>query len=736
MADQTPDDLNKGIPAPDFLQLLLNHQAQLRNSADSDPENPISEEAPAPSAPVLQPTPTPDFSNASAGEAPLVSWADQRQALFAALDAALEQHINEAQRIVAEFKRQVEEDTARASQGILADQDNLRQELNDLQQERATLQEQVAEVRQFIQQEEVRWNQALTEQEALEGELVSLRAQLATNRPAATVAEAEKAPEPASAVSAAPAVSSEQVAGAVAFGDAETPKIPGGSPVIAAAEPAVSLPVILPARPVAPAEPVLPTPVDFAGLGIFDPGPELEAIRQGPIHAITSQTFAYLQELLLGDPPDLPGVEATPPPVAEEPALPPVAERPRTETTGQLQLGGPTNLEQTSGLPPRRGTTDQLGPRLPRRRHTTGRLGVTPAPEDESSGITPPPGVPVPAPVSEPEPVPEVVTPRPRRTQPLTESEKQEKVVLRELGLQLGLTDPRTPPALNSMSFAAGYTPPRGALSLADMLDELHANVSAILPPLPPVEPATSGGRPVKKVVEPPPPISPDTNLDDYSIEEEPPSPTLQELLEAGEQELAAINEDPTPPENPTPFIGKIGADHPVHFQPGPTITPKPEPLAMLNQELSVEGPVTEPLKSQPPVPEAPAVPAAPPAPPARTFRPLNIRPLRVRETPETRLPLTLEYSPWTGPAGTRQTYVTITNLQGRYTLPMLENILRRLTGITRLVITEYNQQTLLGEVIHQADLNLAAQFTALPELPLRLVSESPGALLFVQNSQ
>jgi hypothetical protein len=109
---------------------------------------------------------------------------------------------------------------------------------------------------------------------------------------------------------------------------------------------------------------------------------------------------------------------------------------------------------------------------------------------------------------------------------------------------------------------------------------------------------------------------------------------------------------------------------------------------------------------------------------------------LRLRETPETRLPLTLDYPPLPGPADTHQTYVTITNLQGRYTLATLENILRRLTGVTRLVITEYNQQTLLGEVFHQADLNLAGQFTALPELPLRLVSESPGALLFVQNSQ
>ncbi|MBN9388357.1 MAG: hypothetical protein J0I20_09925 [Chloroflexi bacterium] len=726
MADQTPDELNKGIPAPDFLQLLLNHQAQLRNSADPDsdpdPEDSTPGASIVPAAPVLQPTPTPDLSNATAGEVSPVSWDEQRQVLFAALDAALEQHISEARRLVAEFKHRVEEDTARASQGILADQATLRQELNDLQLERNALQEQVAEIRQFIQQEEVRWNQALTEREALQRELVSLRAQLAANQPVATMV-VEKEPEPVQAVPAAP---QEQVAGAVAFGDAETPKIPGGSPVITAAEPAPLPAIILPAQPVVPLEPVLPTPVDFAGLDIFEPGPELESTRQGPIHAITSRTFAYLQELLLGDPPDIMLADVTPPPVAEEPALPPVAERTRTETTGQLQLGGPTNLEQTSGLPPRRGTTEQLGPRLPRRRHTTGRLGAIPVPEDVPAEVPPPPAVPV----TEPEPVPEVVTPRPRRTQPLSASEQQEKVVLRELGLQLGLTDPRTPPALNSMSFAAGYTPPRGTLSLADMLDEINANVSAILPPLLPAEPAAAGGRPGKKVVEPPPPISPDTNLDDYSIEEEPSSPTLQELLEAGEQELAAINEDPTPPENPTPFIGKIGADHPVHFQPGPTITPKPEPLAMLNQELDVEGPLTEPLKP------ASREPEAPPTPPTRTFRPLNIRPLRLRETTETRLPLTLTFSDLIDPANTRQTYVTITNLQGRYTLPMLENILRRLTGVTRLVITEYNQQTLLGEVIHQADLNLAAQFTALPELPLRLVSESPGALLFVQNSQ
>lgn len=731
MSDQNPPDSNDAAETPEFLRSRPGQQDSFQNSGNSASSNSTSEENISTAAPELSGIAASDGPDSPPGEANPSRWAERRQAAYASLDAALERFIQETTQTLAELKRQTETEAAQMSSQLLANRASLRQELQDLQQERTQLQQQIAESRRTVQEETDRLAQVRAEREGVALEITRLQSQLDAAQAGQTVSPAPveilppsvgveaplpvEEPAPLVAQAVAPVGVEEEVAAAPAppapaiadsaspvslppdiFTEVVTPRIPGGSPVV-------------------PVTPTVVAPI---------PGPVPEPVR----HAITSSTFAYLQELLLGEPPPMPLVEAAPSPAPSAPqaALPPVVERERAAPTGPLRLGGPTNQEQTTGLPPRRGQTAQLGARPPRRRVTTGPLGPLPGQEMATPAPLP---VAVPPAVS---PVPEVESSesRLRRAQSPGESEQQQKVVLRELGLQLGLTDPITPPALHSMSFAAGYTPPSGVLSLAAMLDEINANVSAILPPPPVIAPTVPGGRGVRKIVEPPPPVSPDTNLDDYSIEEEPPSPTLQELLEAGEQELAAINEDPTPPENPTPFIGKIGADHPVHFQPGPTITPKPEPLAMLNREIDTEDQKTQSLQIRPRLDRA-----DPPLPQTREFRPL-VRPQRSRETQDLNLPLSFNFPPLTNPADTRQTRVIITNLQGRYDLPVLERILRGLVGVAQVVVQDFNRQTLSLEIVHRANLNLIAQFIMMPDLPLRLVNDDRGTLTFGLETQ
>lgn len=732
MDNHTPDEFKDDAPAPDFLQLLLSQQHQFPQTTSNSaaPEFP-------PSSPLTPPVEPPSFP-ASATD--LNQWAEQRLSVYASLDAALNRHITEAINTLGELKRQAEAEAAQTSYKLVLERDRLRQEVEDLQQEQTRLQQALQESRRLAEEEAARQAQAKIEREELERELNWLKIQMEEARRAAASAATDEAggegrrsgarrsqtvtrniapaapvfdeatfatsapeapPVPVTTApvqpdkSPAPLNLEEKVEPAAqatsdAFGNALTPRILGGSPVLT--------PII----------PLLVTPQE-------------EAPRLRPGNVITASTFAYLQELLMGDWPDLPLAEVQEAPASPESNLSTAApDRPRTGT-GPLRFGA-ADQGPTADVP-RRGQTDQLG--QPKRRRSTGPLVPETAPEAVPPVVVPGPGL---AAVS-------ASPARKRGTQSLSEAEKSQKVTLRELGIQLGLTDPMTPPAVSTMSFAEGYTPPSGVLSLADLLDEIKANASAITPP---PETAITPEKTGRRVVEPPPPISLDQDLEDYNIDEERPNPTLQELLEAGEHELAAINDDPTPPENPTPFIGKIGADHPVHFQPSNTVTPKPEPLAMLNQEIEADSPITQSLKAVPARLDEPGT----EAPPTRSFRPLGVRPLRPRpappEPPENLIsfPLSLPFQPELSQGDTIKTLVKISNLHGRYSLQMLERVLRDLVGVAQVIVTEFGNRALVMEVIHRPNLNLVAQLLSLPQLPLKLKEERTGSLVFIQENR
>ncbi len=731
MDNHTPDKFENDAPASDFLQLLLSQKHQFPNATSNATASEVS-----PSSPLMPPVEPPDFPASDTG---LNQWAEQRLSVYASLDATLNRHIIEAINTLNELKRQAEAEAAQTSYILVSERDRLRQEVADLQQEQVRLQQELQENRRLAAEEAARQAQAKIERDELERELNRLKIQIEGARRTFLAASAEQAasdtrrsgvwktlpltrnispaapvldeaafatpapetpPVPAlptlflpdkspASVNLEKAIEADNSAVSRAFGDAPTPRILGGSPVL---------------TPIAPLSLV----------------PREQASRPRPANLITASTFAYLQELLMSDWPDVPLADVPEASASLDPnPSTAVSERPRTGT-GPLRFGA-ADLGHTADLP-RQGQTDQLGEN--KRRRITGPLVPEMVPELVLPAATGP-GL---AGISGSER-------RKRGTNSLSEAEKSQRVVLRELGLQLGLADPMTPPAFNTISFAQGYTPPNGVLSLADLLDEIKANAFAITPP--PLDLAAIPEKKTRRVVEPPPPISFDQDMADYNIDEERPNPTLEELLEAGEQELASINDDPTPPDNPTPFIGKLGPEHPVHFQTSSTVTPKPEPLTMLNQEIEADSPVTQSFRMVPARLDEPG--NTPP--PTRSFRPLSVQPLRPRpappEVPENIIsfPLVLPFQPQLG-MDTVKTQVTISNLHGRYSLQMLERVLRDLVGVAQVLVTEFGKGVLVMEVSHRPNLNLVAQLLTLPQLPLKLKEEGTNILVFVQGNR
>jgi hypothetical protein len=483
------------------------------------------------------------------------------------------------------------------------------------------------------------------------------------------------------------------------LGDLPTPRIQGGSPVVVPPEPAR-----------------LASDEDF-------------------------RLLAELQEFLMGGELDLPLTASPEAPVSEasvspEPPPSPVISEPESTPAAPLPHFRPAELEKTLAQPHTR-TFQPVSHLLNKRWAALAASGSPPGPTPVEPERDMAPAV---TPASAQAPALAGLTGRAARKRPahsLSEAERVQKGGLHELGLQLGLDDPMTPPSINLMHFANGYTPPRGVLPLVEFLGEIKANASAITPPPGAVAvEAPAPEKPAKKVVEPPPPIPLDHDLEEYSIDQEPVNPTLEELLEAGEQELAAINEDPTPPENPTPFIGKLGPEHPVHF-PTSTVTPKPEALAMLNQAAALETGITQSFKV---ISDRPGPVGSSPT-PTRSFRPGRvvrpIKPPAAPVSPESTGAETLAQPspPQADLENPRKTQVTISNLHGRYSLLMLEKTLRDLVGVAQVIVTNFSKGVLIMEVSHRPDFDLLAHLLSSNELHLKLIQEGPGTLAFVQEN-
>lgn len=723
MDNQNPTAFGDDVPAPDFLQLLLSQQHEFPDISETAvPPPDLTHITPLP--PPVEPPAFPSSDN------DLNHWAEQRLSVYASLDASMNRHIAEAINTLSELKRQAEAEAAQTSYKLVLERDSLRQEVADLHKEQVRLQEQFQETHRLLEEEEARYRTARQEaevwldhsrieREGIQQELRWLKIQVEEARrqllPADPPRSADvgtggrksqvpakidlratplspafeefqgipvfdRAPVPAAHPGLSPAAHRTGGFGPEIdfFGDVPTPRILGGSPVI-----------------------------------ILEEGGRSRSDR-------VTAPFNDLQDLLMGDFMDTP--PAVPEPTRAQAPDPSqaVPERRKTGLTGQLQANPAEPKPPLAGLRLTR-NAQPVSHLLNKRRAALASTNPNPIPD--------------PVPAVEPAPASAPVGPalrgaRKHQTGPLSASESAQKGGLRELGQQLGLAEPMTPPAFNRMNFAAGYTPPAGVLNLVALLAEIKTSASAIMPT--PAAVAATPEKIGKKVVEPPPPVPMDQDLDDYSIDEEPPNQTLEELLEAGEQELAAINEDPTPPENPAPFIGKIGPDHPVHFHTG-AVTPRPQPLTMLNQGDSQVSGATQEFKA---APSRTVQPGAAPA-PTRPYRPMvrPIRPLAAAPAPAPAAPDFMAPQPQPGPEYSRKTRVIISNLHGRNTLPLLEKVLRDLVGVAQVLVTDFTQGVLVMDVVHRPNFNLVQHLLSIPELRLKLEEEAPGTLAFTQES-
>ena len=96
------------------------------------------------------------------------SWADERISIFASLDAAMTHHILEAVSALGELRRRAEEDARQATREIDNERVILQREIAELLQQKASLQEELQQVRRDIEEERARIFAFHKEAESLE----------------------------------------------------------------------------------------------------------------------------------------------------------------------------------------------------------------------------------------------------------------------------------------------------------------------------------------------------------------------------------------------------------------------------------------------------------------------------------------------------------------------------------------------------------------------------------------
>ncbi len=651
-----------------------------------------------------------EISRPDESDADLDHWANQRMAIYASLDAAMTRHIVEAISALSELKRQTEEEAHRTSHEIIRQRDAVKQEAEELRLEKIRLEDNIKESRRIyedeldrrvaMEQSSAAWKeQARLERDELQLEIKRLKVQLeeareelqsfyrnrsegidaeggvaawfekqaqgSASKPVeetalplrpvelppqmdtALPAKVEPEPpavEPFSSVENLPAFMLPEMPPQPqtrsfdfqAFGDAPTPRLPGGSPVAKLEQP---LELDVSAFEPPKISPAMPEPVSAS---------EARQLPSAPQSGFEEQKPAA--------PGSLNGLVENPLEKEEDRSSRSRAEQRVSQILGKRRPQLPQITTAADG----------------------GEVSEPKMVADEAASL------------SDPAP-----TTRSKPGKKRAANVSEDKNALRDLGNQLGL-DTMTPPPEDNFRFAPGFTPPPLSSPLLRLMAEMRENAQAV---------ALQEAAPASPEL-----LQPEAS--DFGMSDEFGPMTLEELLTAGEQELALINENPTPPEDPSPMIGNIGPDNAGRFDTG-SIT---HPGLIRTDKVSEVAPDPSDLATRPdptPLPRKsnrsmyPGMPLRPPPLPAQSAE-------DVTESVVTK--------------------ITVSNLQGRYSPLVMEKVVRGLEGVIHVIVTDFSKGVLVMDVRHRASLSVADKLISMPELRMKLVGQDSESLEFTQE--
>jgi hypothetical protein len=657
-----------------------------------------------------------DVARPENGDRDLDYWATERIAIYASLDAAMTRHIVEAISALSELKQRAEEEALATTQALMKDRDVLKAQVEELREEHIRLETIINDARRAQEEEQARvmilqqssavWiEEAQTEREESQIELRRLRAQIEeaqkelneiyTRRSeiiagsggfAAWLERQSRMGEFVPVLS--PAPPEPRIPGNNDdFGDTPTPKVPGGSPVIRVAPP-------------------VPVPMHENR----DEKMETLLANSDPDTSDSLRNFDIFEQI---------GDIAVP---GDEPS-PEIGRLPSPDSI-EASLASIFNAGATTRDRKTRARTDERISQIVERSRTV---------EDDEAP-------------------------------PIVDLPQNTIEFLKLLGAQLGL-DAATPPPTADFKFAPGFTPPPGVSRkpLRELLGDFSATSNeqraASDEPVTSREPIPTSSRAAhdeqvtpKAPREIPLPVVPESNgsngnggkssasqrgsivnrqssivnrsdddfdLAEFEAADELGSRTLEELLEAGEREAATFREDPTPPDELSPLIGELG-DNAARFE--SSLPPTPPSYDWQDSSLRPVSIPPEPSTSPP------AFPVASGSNPARRPTGGLVFPGFPLKPPATPGGSAIDAS------RTRQTIVTIANLQGRYSPLMMEKIIRGLPDVAQVIVTDFSKGVLVMDVRHIADFDLAGTLMAMPELRLRLVEQTDGGLEFSQD--
>lgn len=641
-------------------------------------------------------------------------WANQRVAIFSALDAALSKAVVEAVSALSELKQRAEDEARATTASIMAERDSVQQQLEALRLEQARLQNQVAEDERRLENLEVRriaaereinqlLEKASRERTQLQVEVDRLKARTRnmneqlqtffqqrfselweqfskTAGPSQTtvVPNVEEIfgkdfepsmlwpeinPEPATESQISKVISQQE------FEDAPTPKAN-----------------IIPIKP-----------EDFTNLAnavnnVSIESVENKKVEDKPEEAVeTEATIAELEEAA---------------PVANPPTADPLAPLERVVFNQEKEI----ELDESDFVKLFNKAKRAKANRKPL--ETTEAAPIGPTPTQQQRQVT----------HQQVERILRKRKPRTNRTanqaasavnniesakaQPVAKEKvpsrtERERQVYEELGGLLGV-DITTPPQSSQMMFAEGFTPPP---DLSNQWFAMANQVEKVAPPLPPVVVGPSS-----------PKTPPERNFGD-----EPPSVTLDDIFSSFPADLPIEDEEAelSPIDEISPTIGELGPDFAWHWhdddlkaaeaknwiepaKPSPNLNRPPEINAMPSYMSMARPDIAAQIFE-----DFPDFSLVPPPPPRGA---------------------TIVSDSDTG----QVTKILVSNLQG-LSLLNIERVVRGLPGVYQVVVTTLEKGEIGMEVRHHPELELDKVLPNLPDFKLRLIESGENLLKFVQ---